>query len=115
MRNLRIHILFMAIGLMFSATSSKAQADTLKYMTGFTGSIFTVPEGKAWTVKRVTCAAGGYSLIVGSTKYDKTYMPGDKIAVPFYAPEIDLIGDGKADVYFRFEIIEHSITTPIKN
>lgn len=72
------------------------------------GSVFTVPEGVIWKVKRVSCKSdmGSYSVMVTSVKFKEQYETGDKISMPAFTSEASLLSEDTYSVVYNFEIIE---------
>jgi hypothetical protein len=68
----------------------------------------TVPEGKMWKVKRVTCQTGmgDYNILVNSVKFKEQYKAGEKIIMPAFTPEASLLTSDMSVISYNFEIIE---------
>jgi hypothetical protein len=75
------------------------------------GNIITVPEGKIWKVKRVTCqmGMGEYSVLVNSVKFKEKYLAGEKIVMPAFTPEASLLTSEMNVISYNFDIIESDI------
>lgn len=72
------------------------------------GSVFTVPEGVVWQIKKVSCKTdmGGYSVLVTSVKFKDEYKSGEKISMPAFTSEASLLSEDTSSVIYTFEIIE---------
>jgi len=72
------------------------------------GSVFTVPEGVVWKIKRVSCKSdmGSYSVLVTSVKFKEQYEAGEKISMPAFTSEASLLSEDTSSVIYKFEIIE---------
>lgn len=72
------------------------------------GSVFTVPDGVIWKIKKVSCKTdmGGYSILVTSIKFKEQYDSGDKISMPAFTSEASLLSEDTSSVLYTFEIIE---------
>jgi hypothetical protein len=87
----------------------KTIPDSTKEITkqSMAGSILSVPAGKNWKVKRVYVNDGGSSnILVTSLKFDHTFMEGEKIAVPSWTAEGELLNGDQSGFTYIFKIEE---------
>ena len=92
-----------------SDTSSVSKKDGVNMIEkqGMVGTSFTVPENTIWLVKRVYCNDGGsYNVLVTSIKYDKPLMAGEKIFVPTWSAESELLNKKSTTFNYIFKIEE---------
>lgn len=76
-------------------------------MSGLAGSAFTVPEGKVWKVKSLTCNTGTYNIVVTSIKFEPLYKAGEKIITPFWSAEAELLdGNGNSSLMYVLTVAE---------
>lgn len=74
------------------------------------GSSFTVPAGKTWRVKRVYVNDGGSAnVLVTSVKFDKLFIPGEKIYAPTWLAEAELLNEDSAGFSCIFFIEESEL------
>jgi hypothetical protein len=74
------------------------------------GSIFSVPPGKTWKVKRVYVNDGGSSnILVTSLKFEHTFAAGEKIAVPSWTAEGELLNGDQSGFIYIFKIEEMTL------
>lgn len=74
---------------------------------GMVGSAFTVPSSKKWYVKRVLVSDNsGHKVVVSSIPFSKEYAEGEKIQVPSWTAESNLLSDDLSILNYIFEIIE---------
>jgi hypothetical protein len=75
------------------------------------GNVITVPQGKRWKVKHVTCQTGigDYSVLVTSVKFKDSYAEGEKIVMPAFTPEANLLTSDMSEISYNFVIIESKI------
>ncbi len=73
------------------------------------GTSFTVPAGKQWVVKRVYVNNGGSYNILTSLKFDKPYKEGEKLFVPLYSAEAELLNGDKSSFFYIFKIEETNL------
>jgi hypothetical protein len=97
-----------------SAAKPSAGLDSrveLKTFTGFVGTSFTVPEGKAWKVRKITVSGGlgEYQILVTSVSYDKLLQSGDILSTPAFSSEAALISDDQSNAMYTYEIMEFDI------
>jgi hypothetical protein len=77
---------------------------------GMLGTSFTVPKSKTWLVKRLLVSDnGGHNVLVTSVKFPSEYKEGEKIAVPSWTAESNLLGTDMSVLNYIFEIIETEI------
>jgi len=83
----------------------------LKTFTGFVGTSFRVPEGKAWKVRKITVSGGlgEYQILVTSISYDKLLQAGDILATPTFSSEAALISDDQSNAMYTYEIMEFDL------
>jgi hypothetical protein len=93
----------------------QASADTAKgkviNVSMQQGNMLTVPAGKVWKIKRVTCQAdiGGYSVLVTSVKFKDSYNEGEKIVMPAFTPEASLLTSDISGISYNFVVLENDI------
>jgi hypothetical protein len=89
--------------------STAIASDSVKLITkqSLAGSTFTVPAGKTWKVKRVYVNDGGsYNILVTSVKYEKVLAEGEKIIVPSWTAEAELLGGDKSSFFYIYQLEE---------
>lgn len=81
-----------------TVATDSVHVDSIKTFTrtGMMGSAFTVPEGKVWNVKSVFCNTGSYNIKVTSVKYKDEYLPGEKVTLPSWCAEAELLDGGNS-------------------
>jgi hypothetical protein len=83
-----------------SAIFAQQPDDTLSYVlkshTIMAGSSLTVPEGQYWKIEKVTCSGGSYAVRVRSLEKDTVYTPGQRIVIPSFVAEAELLMRQKA-------------------
>jgi hypothetical protein len=87
------------------------KADSAKEITkqSMAGTSFTVPAGKTWKVKRMYVNDGGsYNILVTSIKFDKPYSEDEKLLVPAWTAEAELLSGDKSGFNYIFKIEESS-------
>lgn len=92
-----------------TTSSSKKDGVNMIEKQGMVGTSFTVPENTIWMVKRVYCNDGGsYNVLVTSIKYDKPLMAGEKLYVPSWSAESELLNKKSSTFNYIFKIEEFS-------
>lgn len=90
-------------------SSVKIISDTTHEITkqSMAGTSFTVPQGKQWKVKRVFVNDGGsYNILASSLKFDKPLKEGEKLFVPTWCAEAELLNGDKSAFTYIFKIEE---------
>lgn len=86
--------IFLAGGLWYAAVSAQSlTSDSLNTisLSGTMGSAFTVPKDKIWKVESLFCSAGSYNVKVTSVKFKAQYLAGEKITLPAWCAEAELL------------------------
>lgn len=86
------------------------QGQKLLNKQGMLGTSFTVPLSKIWKVKRVFVSDNsGHNILVSSVLFPGEYKEGEKIHVPSWTAESNLLGNDQSLLNYIFEIIETEI------
>jgi len=96
----------------YIASGSNNESDEKTIMKDMMpGSVFTVPQGVKWRIKRISCKTdmGGYSVLVTSVKFKEFYSQGEQISMPAFTSEASLLTEDTSSVIYTFEIIESTI------
>lgn len=96
---------------------SQAKKDSIIARTGITeitkqamaGGAFTVPEGKQWVVKRCYVNNGGSYNILTSVKFSNPYKAGEKVQIPSYSAEAELLNGDKTGFFYILKIEESNL------
>lgn len=87
-----------------------AQGQKLLSKQGMLGTSFTVPHYKIWKVKRVFVSDNsGHNVLVSSVLFPDEFKEGEKIHVPSWTAESNLLGNDQGSLNYIFEIIETEI------
>ena len=90
-----------------TSSVSKKEGVNMIEKQGMVGTNFTVPENTIWLIKRVYCNDGGsYNVLVTSIKYDKPLMAGEKLFVPTWTAEAELLNKKSTTFNYIFKIEE---------
>ena len=81
----------------------------LLFKQGVPGASFDVPEGMLWKVNRILVNNGAYNIIVTSIQYDHILSRGEKIIVPLWCAESNLLDVENNSLLYTFEIQEQKI------
>ena len=91
-------------------TGKQSSAEKIISKQGMVGTTFSVPSSRIWKVKRVFVSDnGGHNILVTSVRFPSEYHAGEKINVPAWTAESNLLGADMGSLNYIFEIIESEI------
>ncbi len=93
------------------AEQSVGSSAELKQFSGMTGTAFTVPAGKAWKLRRVTCSAGmgDYQILVKSIAFPEELSEGEVLQTPSFSSEAALVAEDQSEIMYTFEVLQFDL------
>ncbi|MFM7595497.1 MAG: hypothetical protein ACKO4Y_04895 [Flavobacteriales bacterium] len=82
--------------------------DTTFIKSAYGGGSITVPEGVVWKITKALVNSGdGYNILISNHNFKSEYSPGEKIQLPYYLAEMELL-DKKEGVFYLLYIEQQS-------
>lgn len=82
-----------------------SQDTTAVFKSGYAGGYLVVPQDQSWNLDRVFVNDGeAYNIQISNSNFEKNYLPGDTIRLPYYVAEMELLSKQSMvnyQLYFR--------------
>jgi hypothetical protein len=95
----------MRFGLLFFLLLSVSiyGQDTTFVRSAYAGSSLTVPQKVTWQIEKAFINNGdGYNLKINPSVFKPLYQAGEKIQIPFYTAEMELLNNQEGVYYFLY-------------
>jgi hypothetical protein len=77
--------------------------DTTFVKSAYAGSSLTVPQKVTWHIEKAFINNGdGYNLKINPEVFKPIYKAGEKIQIPFYTAEMELLNNQEGVFYFLY-------------
>jgi hypothetical protein len=97
------HLLFSLMFFLLVLNLKAMDSDSSFVKSFYGGSSITIPEGKSWKINKAFISANdGYNIQINLNNFKNEYKGGEKLSIPYYIAEMELLSKKEMMVYFLY-------------